>query len=438
MVGSAATIILDNPNFAAELRRFVDVFEAAQERLLGECSSHVRRVEEALAMEANALAEARTALHRDRDAWEIERATEKSMLSKLNAEVVARLSNLGVQEARLRSVADGSDVLDLNVSGRPFSLRRSTLTQCEGSMLERLFSERWSENLQKQSDNSGRVFLDLDPDCFAVIAEWLQRRRTIIDGGAPAMPLAPSAPAGKAQLLSDMIDYLGLPIQRVDPFDVSMCGGRIGLFGADASSCEKLGEGDEVPGTGGVGESTVFGTSVVRAGAVAMWRVRLDRLCSTQPHLFNQGPMIGLIGVDRLAQSLDETRGQWPFVAHGVGGEPLGHGMGFLPLRGERRTRTTIEVDSGFVCCCGVEVALRLDMRERVLRIHRLSGSGGAAEAEFARMERLLDVEMEDWGDGDSLTFAGLDESGYRLAVSLSGDGNRVSVLGFFCRCVDS
>merc|ERR1712216_648386 len=123
----------------------------------------------------------------------------------------------------------------------------------------------------------------------------------------------------------------------------------------------------------------------------------------------NQGVMIGLLGLDSLSRSVQETSGYWPFVVHGGRGERLGYGVGFIPLRGEKRSRNSSDIDSHLICSCGDVVELRLDMRSQTLCLRCINGSDA----------------------GETSLFAGLDEAGYRLAVSLSAEGNRVSILEF-------
>ena len=59
----------------------------------------------------------------------------------------------------------------LNVRGTELFARRDTLTVVEGSPLGALFSGRWQNQLLR--DESGRVFMDIDPSMFKKILEYL-------------------------------------------------------------------------------------------------------------------------------------------------------------------------------------------------------------------------------------------------------------------------
>mmetsp|Transcript_10923 Transcript_10923/g.22865 ORF Transcript_10923/g.22865 Transcript_10923/m.22865 type:complete len:591 (-) Transcript_10923:380-2152(-) len=67
------------------------------------------------------------------------------------------------------------EVMEINAGGQIIVVKRGILTQCEGSILEALFSGRWENKLLR--DLKGRVFLDVDPDCFKKIVEFLCDRQ---------------------------------------------------------------------------------------------------------------------------------------------------------------------------------------------------------------------------------------------------------------------
>ena len=52
---------------------------------------------------------------------------------------------------------------------------RNTLTQIKGTRLEALFSGRWDKRLQRDED--GRVFLDVNPNCFGAVVDFLSKRK---------------------------------------------------------------------------------------------------------------------------------------------------------------------------------------------------------------------------------------------------------------------
>ena len=67
--------------------------------------------------------------------------------------------------------AKPSDIIRLNVRGTEFFARRDTLTVMKGSRLEAVFSGRWENQLLR--DESGRVFMDVDPSIFKRILDYL-------------------------------------------------------------------------------------------------------------------------------------------------------------------------------------------------------------------------------------------------------------------------
>mmetsp|Transcript_13412 Transcript_13412/g.29127 ORF Transcript_13412/g.29127 Transcript_13412/m.29127 type:complete len:744 (+) Transcript_13412:162-2393(+) len=63
------------------------------------------------------------------------------------------------------------DVIEINAGGKIIAAKRGTLCQIKGSHLGAIFSGRWDNKLQ--SDNSGRIFLDVNPKCFQAIVDYL-------------------------------------------------------------------------------------------------------------------------------------------------------------------------------------------------------------------------------------------------------------------------
>ena len=79
--------------------------------------------------------------------------------------------------ARKPAAVDGP--FELNVGGRVFTTRRSTLTMEGGSMLANLFNERSAFD-EIDRDPAGRVFLDRDGDSFAVVLDYLRRAERLV------------------------------------------------------------------------------------------------------------------------------------------------------------------------------------------------------------------------------------------------------------------
>ena len=66
--------------------------------------------------------------------------------------------------------------LTLNVGGTVFKgVKRETLCAVPGSHLAELFSGRWEERLLR--DSKGRIFLDVNPECFGKILTFLGDRK---------------------------------------------------------------------------------------------------------------------------------------------------------------------------------------------------------------------------------------------------------------------
>jgi hypothetical protein len=78
-----------------------------------------------------------------------------------------------------------SDIIRLNVRGTELFARRDTLTVVKSSRLEALFSGRWENQLLR--DHQGRVFMDVDPNSFKKILEYLYMVK-ISDDGDATMP----------------------------------------------------------------------------------------------------------------------------------------------------------------------------------------------------------------------------------------------------------
>lgn len=78
--------------------------------------------------------------------------------------------------------------------------------QVEGSVLSAMFSGRWEQSLDH--DSQGHIFLDLDPYCFERIITYLRSRsRDMALGLDTAEPMIECS---KQHIYTQLIDYLGL------------------------------------------------------------------------------------------------------------------------------------------------------------------------------------------------------------------------------------
>jgi len=130
-------------------------------------------------------------------------------LDSLTEQCVAKQREVETQAQRLeefqRALPAGSDdeVLNLDVAGRRFKARRSTLSQFEGSVLATLASTRWAD--AAKSDD-GCIFLDMDPSAFEEVLTFLRERR-----------LSRHTPAVFTCKAARLAEYLGVPVDsRVD------------------------------------------------------------------------------------------------------------------------------------------------------------------------------------------------------------------------------
>lgn len=114
------------------------------------------------------------------------------------------------EEERLRygpGSACDDDVVALNVGGEArVSVTRSTLTQCQGSMLAAAFSGRW--DLRK--DDNGEIFIDCSPKLFLPLVEHLRQRAKEKPDKPPALPPPCFEDPVADEQFVDMLRYYGV------------------------------------------------------------------------------------------------------------------------------------------------------------------------------------------------------------------------------------
>mmetsp|Transcript_65795 Transcript_65795/g.152880 ORF Transcript_65795/g.152880 Transcript_65795/m.152880 type:complete len:298 (-) Transcript_65795:105-998(-) len=79
-----------------------------------------------------------------------------------------------------------AEMLEINCSGTFFTLPKSALCSVEGSMLNHMFSDAFVQSVPR--DPHGRFFLDFNPECFAIIVEFLEARMVRADAPVPPIP----------------------------------------------------------------------------------------------------------------------------------------------------------------------------------------------------------------------------------------------------------
>ncbi|EJK74285.1 hypothetical protein THAOC_04047 [Thalassiosira oceanica] len=105
--------------------------------------------------------------------------SRQKFIKKLNAEEAKIASRFEALEARKRELAEEwgnpdaspEDLVEVNCGGRVISARRGTLCQLEGTNFGAVFSGLYEKKLPR--DREGRIFLDLCPDEFQAIVDYL-------------------------------------------------------------------------------------------------------------------------------------------------------------------------------------------------------------------------------------------------------------------------
>ena len=83
--------------------------------------------------------------------------------------------------------AAADDLVEVNAGGRVISVEhRSILTQLVGTRIETIFSGRWDKKLLR--DSNGVIFLDLNPDCFQAIVDYLGEKMISSESDPPSPP----------------------------------------------------------------------------------------------------------------------------------------------------------------------------------------------------------------------------------------------------------
>eukprot|EP00985_Skeletonema_marinoi_P033823 scaffold42277_cov153-Skeletonema_marinoi.AAC.2 len=119
-----------------------------------------------------------------------DRATQINQLEEKEKQLLDRLSKLNEEKHKTASANGNVDVsdddfLEINAGGTVIAVKRGTLTQLQGSRLEAMFSGRWDKKLVR--DSSGRLFLDVNSDCFQAIVDYMNEL-AISSEDEPPMP----------------------------------------------------------------------------------------------------------------------------------------------------------------------------------------------------------------------------------------------------------
>ncbi len=145
------------------------------------------------------------------DNREREYAAEIKKLDDKEEELLVRLSKLEEQKEKVAKehgetddVSD-DDLIEVNAGGKIIAAKRGTLCQLKGTRMEALFCGRWDKKLQR--DGSGRIFLDVNGDCFQAIVDYLNELAISSEEDTPDYP---TAGGENGPMLYDHFDLFGL------------------------------------------------------------------------------------------------------------------------------------------------------------------------------------------------------------------------------------
>lgn len=111
------------------------------------------------------------------DEFDRERVIQIHKLEEKEKQLRERLRKLDEDKHKTASIngnvaASDDDVIEINAGGKVIAVKRATLTQLPGSRFEAMFSGRWEKKLAL--DSSGRLFLDVNSDCFQAIVDYMK------------------------------------------------------------------------------------------------------------------------------------------------------------------------------------------------------------------------------------------------------------------------
>ena len=108
--------------------------------------------------------------------------------------------------------ASDDDRIEINAGGKIVAAKRGTLCQLTGTRLEALFSGRWDKKLQK--DSSGRIFLDVNGDCFQAIVDYLNE---LVISSQDEIPKPPIVDDEHKQYLECQLVVFGITVPPQSP-----------------------------------------------------------------------------------------------------------------------------------------------------------------------------------------------------------------------------
>lgn len=146
---------------------------------------------------------------------EVQYAMEVTKLENVGKQVLDRFNKL--EEEKVAAVVSNGyedvcddDIIEINAGGKIISTHRGTFTRWEGTRLEALFSGRWEKTLLRDGD--GRIFLDVDGDCFQAIVIYLNELASSTKGSYPEPP---SVYEELETVLSHQLELFQVPLPRM-------------------------------------------------------------------------------------------------------------------------------------------------------------------------------------------------------------------------------
>ncbi|KAL7451921.1 hypothetical protein ACHAWC_003678 [Mediolabrus comicus] len=134
---------------------------------------------------------------------------EKCLRTRLD-DVTSKIQTCVAENGNVENISD-NDTVEINAGGKIVAVKRGTLTQIKGTRLEALFSGRWDNKLLR--DNSGRLFLDVNGDCFQSIVDYLNELSISSEEDRPDLP---TVDRENEHIMNHQVELFGLKHQFLD------------------------------------------------------------------------------------------------------------------------------------------------------------------------------------------------------------------------------
>lgn len=162
---------------------FHRVVEDACQQILASASQHEAEYVQAsdrIAVERKELELRKTALEQE---FQTRTAALEQEFAQKTAALDADRAKFEEERMQFAHRTGQGDVISLNLGGERFvDVKRSTLCQCEDSMLAKMFSGRWDEQLDR--DSAGRVLIDFNPALAMPLIDFLRMQKVDPPGNA--------------------------------------------------------------------------------------------------------------------------------------------------------------------------------------------------------------------------------------------------------------